>query len=137
MAYDNQNIFAKIIRGEMPCCKVYEDEHTLAFMDIMPQTAGHTLVIPKAEAVTLFDLAPEPMAHLMQAVQKVGLAVQKAMNIEGCTVFQHNGEAAGQTVHHIHFHIIPGSLMGLKGHAGEMGDLEAIQTIADKIKNCL
>lgn len=136
-SYDNQNIFAKILRGEIPCIKVYEDEHCLSFMDIMPQTDGHTLVIPKAEAVTLFDLDGEQLKHLMQTVQKVGLAVQKAMGIEGCSTFQHNGKAAGQSVDHIHFHVIPGSLMGLKGHAGQMGDMEQIQAIAEKIKQYL
>lgn len=134
--YDNDNIFAKILRGELPCIKVYEDEHTLAFMDIMPQREGHTLVIPKEAAVTLYQLSPEAALACMKTVQKVGPAVQKATGHEGSSIFQLNGAAAGQTVPHIHFHILPGSVLNidaLKGHAAEMADPEELKAIAAKI----
>lgn len=135
--YDNDNVFAKILRGEMPCIKVFEDEYTLAFMDIMPQTDGHTLVIPKEPAATIYDLSEEAALGCMKTVQKVGRAIHKAFNAGGSTVFQHNGKEAGQTVPHFHFHIFPGSLMGLKGHAVEMGDPEVLQHHAQKIIACL
>ncbi|MAC48604.1 HIT family protein [Oceanospirillum beijerinckii] len=140
MAYDTDNIFAKILRGEAPCIKVYEDEHTLAFMDIMPQMDGHTLVIPKQEAETLYDLSETSALACMKTVQHVGKAVAKAMNFEGTTIFQHNGKAAGQTVPHFHFHILPGPIFGakaLKGHAVEFADTDELQAIADKIIACL
>lgn len=131
--YDPDNIFAKIRRREIPCIPVYEDDHTLAFMDIMPQTDGHVLVIPKEDAETIFDLSEQAALACMKTVQLVGKAVQAAMGTGGSTVFQHNGKDAGQTVPHFHFHVFPGSLLGLKGHAVEMGDPELLQRTADKI----
>lgn len=138
MSYNDQNIFAKILRGDLPCIKVYEDDHTLAFMDIMPQAAGHTLVIPKAHAETLLDLAPEAAAHLIQTVQKVAAAVKTAMQTDGVVLMQLNGATAGQTVPHIHFHVIAGSIMDLRNaHAQQMGDQAQIAAYAEKIRAAL
>ena len=134
MAYDNQNIFAKIIRGEMPCFKVYEDAHTIAFMDIMPQAEGHTLVIPKEPAENIFDLSPEGGAALARTAQKVAAAVRKATDAPGILLAQLNGAAAGQTVFHIHFHIIPRtSGIDLALHAREKADFTKLKALAEKI----
>ena len=133
MSYDENNIFAKILRAEIPCAKVYEDGQTLAFMDIMPQAPGHTLVIPKEPAETLLDLSSEAASDLINKVQVVAKAVQKAMNAEGITIFQLNGASAGQTVPHIHFHVLPGSLFGTKKHASTMSDPTELAEIAARI----
>ena len=134
MAYDDQNIFAKILRGEIPCTKVYEDDRTLAFMDIMPQADGHTLVIPKEPAETLLDLSPESAAYTINIVQKVGNAIKKALGSDGIVLMQLNGSKAGQTVPHIHFHLIPSSIHELGRHASQMGDQEKIRQLAEKIR---
>jgi len=136
-SYDNDNIFAKILREEIPCITIFEDEHTLAFMDVMPQTDGHVLVISKEPASTLYDLSDEAALACIKTVKHVGQAVQKAMKTNGSTVFQHNGKDAGQTVPHFHIHVIPGSLFGIKGHAAEFADPEKLQAIAEKIIACL
>lgn len=134
MAYDPNNIFAKILRGEIPSVKVFEDTHTLAFMDIMPQADGHTLVIPKEPAENIFDLSPEGAAALVKTTQRVAKAVKKAMGAPGVMLAQLNGSAAGQTVFHIHFHIIPRSGgIDLKLHARQMEDPAKLKTFADKI----
>jgi histidine triad (HIT) family protein len=106
-AYDNQNIFAKILRGELPCYKVYEDEHTLAFLDIMPRTIGHTLVIPKAPARNIIDIKPDDLAHVARASQKIALAAMKAFNAGGVMIAQFSEPAAGQEVYHLHMHVMP------------------------------
>lgn len=137
MAYDQNNIFAKILRQEIPCIKVYEDEHTLAFMDIMPQADGHTLVIPKYEAVTLLDLPTSELTHTIQVVQKIALALEKSLDAKGIVLMQLSGEAAGQTVPHLHFHLIPSSIHTLKNHASDMGDQAQLQIFAEKIKAAL
>lgn len=134
MAYDDQNIFAKILRGEIPAIKIYEDEKTLAFMDIMPQADGHTLVIPKSPAITLLDLNPEDAAYTIQIVQKVARAIEKALERKGIVLMQLSGEEAGQTVPHIHFHLIPSSVHQLGKHASTMGDQDRIKALAEKIK---
>ena len=134
MAYDDQNIFAKILRGEIPAIKVYEDEKTLAFMDIMPQADGHTLVIPKSPAITLLDLNPEDAAYTIQIVQKVAKAIEKALDRKGIVLMQLSGEEAGQTVPHIHFHLIPSSIHQLGKHASTLGDQDQIKALAEKIK---
>jgi len=133
VSYDNENIFAKIIRGEFGCVKVYEDEKTLAFMDIMPQADGHTLIIAKESAETLTDLSDEGAAACIQTVKKIVEAVKVAMGVSAATVMQLNGPGAGQTVPHIHFHVIPGSILGAKTHAREMEDQEKLKGFADKI----
>ena len=107
MAYDTNNIFAKILRGEIPAAKVYEDARALAFMDAMPQTEGHTLVIPKSEAEDLFDVSPDVLAELIKTTQRIAKAVATAFNPDGVRLMQFSRPAAGQTVFHIHFHIIP------------------------------
>ena len=137
MSYDADNIFAKILRSELPCVKVYEDEQTLAFMDIMPQAEGHTLVIPKEPAETLMDLSAEGAASLINRVQLVARAVKKGLNSDGITVFQLNGAAAGQTVPHIHFHILPGSILGARTHASGMVEASILEPIAEKIRAAL
>jgi histidine triad (HIT) family protein len=117
VAYDSTNIFAKILRGEMPCWKVYEDDHALAFLDIFPQGPGHTLVIPKIAATNLLTFPSDAFGAYMASVQHVAQGVQKAFDAEGVTVFQFNGAAGGQTVFHLHFHIIPRHEgIGLIGH---------------------
>jgi histidine triad (HIT) family protein len=119
--YDPQNIFAKILHGEMPCLKVYEDAACLAFLDIFPQGPGHTLVIPKVAATNLLTMPTEALGPYVAGVQKVAQAVQIAFQAEGITVFQFNGAAGGQTVFHLHFHLIPRQEgVGLKGH-GQAG----------------
>ena len=138
MTYDPNNIFAKILRGEIPAHKVFEDAHTLAFMDIMPQADGHTLVIPKEGAANLFDLSPGMAAHLIQTTQTVARAVKSAMNAPGVMVMQLNGAEAGQTVFHIHFHIIPRwSGLDIKLHARGMADPTVLKSHAEKIRAAL
>ena len=139
MAYDSNNIFAKILRGEIPCTKVYEDEYTLAFMDIMPQADGHTLVITKEPAETILDLSAEAAAAWIHSVQKVSKAVKTAMGVDGFVLMQLNGVAAGQSVPHVHFHILPTSLGALmtRVHGAQMGDMQQIQGFAEKIKAVL
>ncbi|WOE40142.1 HIT family protein [Acinetobacter chinensis] len=137
MAYDNQNIFARILRGELPAIKVYEDDQVLAFMDIMPQADGHTLVIPKTAAVTLLDLPAENAAYTIQIVQKIARAMEKGLGVEGIVLMQLSGTAAGQTVPHVHFHLIPSSVHELGKHAIQMGDQEKITVLAEKIKAAL
>ncbi len=107
MPYDPNNVFAKILRGELPCVKVYEDEHTLAFMDIMPQTQGHTVVIPKEAARDMMDLSPEGAARLMQSTQKIARAAKTALAASAVTLIQRSGRDSGQTVFHVHFNVMP------------------------------
>lgn len=135
--YDDNNIFAKILRGELPAIKVYEDERVLAFMDIMPQADGHTLVIPKSKAVTLLDLPADDLSYTIQIVQKVAKAIEKALDSKGIVLMQLSGESAGQTVPHIHFHLIPSSIHQLGKHANQMGDQTHIAQLAEKIKAAL
>ncbi len=136
MAYDTNNIFAKILRGEIPCIKVFEDDHTLCFMDIMPQADGHALVISKQAATTLFELSDDAAGACMATVRKVGHAMKKGLGAEGIVLMQLNGEAAGQTVPHFHIHVIPGSIADLrKPHATGMGDMEKLKAWAEKIKD--
>jgi histidine triad (HIT) family protein len=134
MAYDPNNIFAKIVRGEAPCFKVYEDDKTLAFMDIMPQVEGHTLVITKEGAESIFDLSPDGAAALIKATKKVAAAVQEVTKAPGILLAQLNGQAAGQTVFHIHFHIMPRYHgIDLKIHARDKADFEKLKALAAKI----
>ena len=105
--YDPDNIFAKILRGEIPCHAVYEDEHSLAFMDVMPQSEGHTLVIPKVPSRNILDADPTTFMWLLPAVQKIAKAAKKAFHANGVQIVQFNEAGAGQTVFHLHFHVIP------------------------------
>ena len=134
MLYDDQNIFARIIRNELPAIKVYEDEQVLAFMDIMPQAEGHTLVVPKTPAITLLDLPPDAAAYTIQIVQKIAQAMKVALDVQGIVLMQLSGASAGQTVPHVHFHLIPSSVHELGKHALHMGDQEKIKALAEKIK---
>ena len=133
--YEEDNIFAKILRGEAPCVKIYEDADTLAFMDVMPQAEGHVLVIPKAEACDMMDLDSAMAQKLIVNVQKIARAVKSALGCPGVMLAQLNGSAAGQTVFHTHFHIIPrhdGVDLGF--HAKEIVAPEALEIIAEKIR---
>jgi histidine triad (HIT) family protein len=135
MAYDKNNIFARILRGELPSVKVYEDAETLAFMDIMPSTEGHTLVIPKEPAETVFDLSPDGAAAVMKTTQKVAKAVKKAFDCPGVMLVQLNGAASGQSVPHIHFHILPRQAgLDLKLHGRSMVDSKTLEPVAAKIR---
>jgi histidine triad (HIT) family protein len=134
MTYDPNNIFAKIVRGEAPCFKVYEDDKTLAFMDIMPQAEGHTLVIAKEGAESIFDVSAESAAALIKTTKKVAAAVKEVTHAPGIMLAQLNGAPAGQSVFHIHFHIIPRSGgIDLKLHAREKADFEKLKALAAKI----
>jgi len=106
-AYDAQNPFAKILRGEFPCYKVYEDDHVLAFLDIMPRCPGHTLVIPKAAARNILDIAPDDFAHVAGAAQKIARAAMTAFAADGITLQQFSEPAGGQVVFHLHVHVMP------------------------------
>jgi histidine triad (HIT) family protein len=138
MSYDTNNIFAKILRGEIPCHKVYEDEHTLAFMDVMPQADGHMLVIPKMPSRNLLDADPKALGALLASVQKVAQAAKQAFGAEGVLVQQFNEPAAGQTVFHLHFHVLP-RIAGvpLKPHSGTMADHGILAGHAAKIRAAL
>ncbi|PWL17805.1 HIT family protein [Falsochrobactrum shanghaiense] len=132
--YDNDNIFARILRGEIPSTRVYETDHVVAFMDVMPQGTGHTLVVPKAPSCNLLDAEPEVLAQAIQAVQKIANAVKKAFNADGVTVMQFNEPASGQTVYHLHFHVIPRfEGIPLKPHSGQMEDPAVLSANAEKI----
>ncbi len=134
MPYDPNNIFAKIVRGEAPCFKVFEDAHTIAFMDIMPQAEGHVLVIPKEGGETIFDISDAAAEALIKTTTKVAAAVKSVVKAPGVMLAQLNGEAAGQTVFHVHFHIIPRSAgADFKIHAREKADFEQLKTLAAKI----
>jgi len=138
MTYDSNNIFARILRGEIPAVKVYEDDKTLAFMDVMPQADGHVLVIPKEAAENILDLSHEGAAALMTTTQKIAKAIKKGLNAPGIMVAQLNGAAAGQSVLHVHFHIIPRSGgIDLKLHAREMEKPDRLKMLAEKIKAAL
>ena len=138
MVYDNDNIFAKILRGEAPAFKVYEDDFSLAFMDVMPQVAGHTLVIPKDPTEDIFYADPVILGHTMATVQKVGVAVKRAFDVPGIMLAQLNGKAAGQTVFHLHFHILPrAGGVDLKMHAGAVADFAELEVHAQRIKAAL
>lgn len=138
MAYDTTNIFARLLRGEIPSHRIYEDEHTIAIMDVMPQGVGHTLVLPKAPSRNLLDADPETLGALFKTVQKVAKAVRKAFDADGVVVSQFNEPAAGQTVFHLHVHIIPRfDGVDLKRHSMEMEKPEVLAANAEKIRAAL
>ena len=133
-AYDDQNIFAKILRGDLPCFKVYEDDETLAFMDIMPQSPGHVLVIPKTAATNLLSLSEQAALAVMATTHKIAPSIQKAMQAPGFMLAQLNGSEAGQTVPHFHMHIVPregGIDIGF--HARDVANMDELAEIAEKI----
>ncbi len=136
-SYDPNNIFAKILKGEMPAVKVMEDDIALAFMDVFPQSKGHTLVIPKdVTARNLLEMPTPKLGAYIERVQTVARAVEKALQPDGLVVSQFNGATAGQTVFHLHFHIIPRwEDAAMRQHAqGEMADIEELQKISNQIK---
>jgi histidine triad (HIT) family protein len=136
MAYDPNNIFAKILRGEIPCHKLYEDEDTLAFLDVMPRTEGHALVITKEKARDLFDIKPEALAKLMSVVQNLAPKIKQAVGADGVLIQQFNGAAAGQTVFHLHVHIVPiKEGVAMKPHAGQMEDRGKLAATAETIRS--
>ena len=138
MTYDDNNIFAKILRGEIPCQKIYETERVLAFMDVMPQAPGHVLVIPKGRVRNILDVTPDDLAHLIKQVQVIAKATKQAFEADGINVFQFNESAAGQTVFHLHFHVIPRyEGQPLRHHADTMEKPEVLSANADKIRAVL
>ncbi|OPH37182.1 HIT family protein [Moraxella equi] len=134
MTYDNTNIFAKILRGEIPCHKVYEDDKTLAFMDVMPQATGHVLVIPKCEAVELSDLPCEYACAVLKTAQKVITAQRTALGVDGIVQMQLNHAGAGQSVFHYHMHLIPTHVHELGKHESVMADQDELAELASKIR---
>jgi histidine triad (HIT) family protein len=136
MAYDQSNIFAKILRGEVPCVKVYDDDKTLAFMDVMPESDGHVLVVPKEPAENILDLSPEGLAAMMATTQKVARAVDKALQPGGILLKQYNRAPAGQSVFHVHFHIVPRHEgVPLAPHGKVMVQAAVLEPIAAKIRS--
>jgi histidine triad (HIT) family protein len=138
MTYDADNVFAKILRGEMPAQKVYETDDALAFMDIMPRADGHVLVIPKTPARNILDAAPDDLARLIRAVQHVAKGVKAAMEADGVTIQQFNESAGGQVVFHIHFHVIPRhDGQPLRRHTGQMADPASLKANAEAIRRAI
>lgn len=135
-AYDPDNIFAKILRGDMPSVKVWEDDDVLAFMDVFPQSEGHVLVVSKTStARNILEIEPEALARLTAAVQRTARAVEKALKPEGLSLMQFNGDAGGQTVFHLHFHIVPRwADRPMKGHGhAPMANAEQLKVLAQRI----
>lgn len=136
--YDPDNIFAKILRGELPCVKVYEDDVVLSFMDIFPQAPGHVLVVPKEAARNALEMSDEALAAAMVRVKRIGNAVKAALALDGIMIAQLNGAPAGQTVFHVHFHIIPRSEGAqLAMHAGGKADMDELAAQAKLIASSL
>ena len=136
--YDNDNIFAKLLRGEIPSIRLYEDEHAVAIMDVMPQAPGHVLVIPRAPSRNLLDADPDVLAKTIPVVQKLARAVKAAFDADGVFVGQFNEAAAGQTVYHLHFHVVPRHEgVEMKRHSDGMEDMEVLKANAEKILTAL
>jgi len=137
-SYDPNNIFAKILRGELPCYKVYEDDKALAFLDIMPRAPGHTLVLPKSPARNILDVAPDDLAHVMRVAQKVAKAAMAVFAAEGITIQQYNELAGGQVVFHLHVHVVPRHAgIALKPAASEKERPEVLAEHAAKLSAAL
>lgn len=138
MSYDNNNPFARILRGELPCVKVAEDDATVAIMDLMPQADGHVLVLPREPAAEIFDLSPESAAACMRMTQRIAIAVRDALQPDGIFIGQFNGRAAGQTVAHVHFHVIPRwEGVALRLHAHEIAESATLEALARRIREHL
>ena len=136
--YDNNNIFAKILRGELPAHKVFEDDKVFAFLDIMPRSPGHTLVIPKSPVRTILDIAPEDLAYLIKAIQTIARAAVKVFSADGLTIQQFNEPAGGQVVFHLHVHVIPRKIgMALKPPASVKEDPAVLSDQALKLAAAL
>lgn len=137
-AYDPSNVFAKILRGELPCHKLYEDAETFALMDIMPRVEGHCLVIPKKPARNILDVDAQSLAAVSLTTQKLAKASMKAFEAQGVTIQQFNESAGGQVVFHLHFHILPRfNGVALRPHTGQMEDNAVLAANAEKIKAAL
>ena len=137
-AYDSNNIFAKILRGEMPAHRIAEDNAALAFMDIMPRTDGHVLVIPKAPARNIFDITPEALAAMQAMVKRIAIATSTAMAADGVSIWQANEEAGGQVVFHFHTHVLPRwEGVELRRPEGQMADSGILKAQAEKIRAAL
>lgn len=137
-AYDDSNVFAKILRGELPSHKLYEDAKTLALMDIMPRGDGHCLVIPRKPARNILDVEPDSLAAVMRTTQKLARAVTKAFGADGVTIQQFNEPAGGQIVFHLHIHVIPRfDGVSLRPHTGQMADQAGLAANAEKIRAAL
>ena len=137
-AYDDSNIFAKILRGEVPCYNVYEDDVALAFLDIMPQADGHILVLPKWPARNILDADPGMLGKLMARVQTLARATKEALAADGITILQYNEPAGGQTVFHLHFHIVPRwTGVALRPHTGTLEKPEVLESFRTKITAAL
>ncbi|MBN8911712.1 MAG: HIT family protein [Rhizobiales bacterium] len=138
MAYDTNNVFAKILRGEIPAHKVLENDDVIVFMDVMPQGPGHTLVVPKAASRNLLDADPAVLARLLPIVQRVARAVKDAFAADGVSVFQYNEAAGGQSVFHLHIHVVPRfDGVPLKPHSGTMEDNAVLAANAEKLRKAL
>ncbi|MBX4895390.1 HIT family protein [Rhizobium bangladeshense] len=137
-AYDDNNIFAKILRGEIPSHRIYEDQYTVAFMDVMPQAPGHVLVVPKAPSRNILDADPTTLTQAITVVQKVANAVKDVFDADGVFIAQFNEPAAGQTVFHLHFHVIPRhESTALRPHSGKMEDGAVLAAHAEKLRAAL
>ena len=135
MSYDPKNIFAKILRGEIPCHKVYEDADAIVFMDVMPQSTGHALVVPKAASRNVLDADPKVLAKILPLVQKVAIAAKEVFKADGITIMQFNEPAGGQTVFHLHYHVIPRfDGVALRAHTGKMEDGAVLAANAEKLR---
>lgn len=133
-AYNSDNIFTKILRGEIPSHKIYEDDDVYAFMDVMPQGQGHCLVIPKQGSRNILDADAAVLAKLIAATQKIAIAAKKAFNADGVSIMQFNEPAGGQTVFHLHFHVIPRfDGIALKPHSGKMEEQDVLRENCEKI----
>ena len=138
MTYDTHNVFAKILRGEIPSARVHEDSHTIAFMDVMPQATGHTLVVPRALSRNLLDADPAELAHILPVVQRIARAARTAFAADGITILQYNEAAGGQSVFHLHFHVIPRfDGLALKAHSGRMEQPDVLAAHAQKLRDAL
>ena len=137
MSYDNNNIFAKILRDEIPAERLYEDEHTLAFMDIMPRADGHALVIPKTPARNMLDASPEQLAACLKTAQTLARVMMKAFDADGIVIQQFNEAAAGQEVFHLHYHVLPRKAGVPLRPPGNMEDVDVIKGFAEQIRQAL
>ena len=138
MTYDTNNVFAKILRGEIPSHKVFEDDDVIAFMDVMPQAPGHTLVVPKAASRNLLDADPAVLGKLLPIAQKVARAVKEAFAADGVSVFQYNEAAGGQSVFHLHIHVVPRHEgVTLRRHSDTMEDQAVLAANAEKVRTAL
>ncbi|MGO4573061.1 HIT family protein [Microvirga sp. 2TAF3] len=135
MSYDDNNIFARILRNELPCHKVYETDHVLAFMDVMPRSEGHVLVIPKAKARSIFDIDQSDLHHVFSAVQQISRAAREIMKADGVSIIQSNESAGGQVVFHMHVHVIPRwEGIELRPHSSVMEKADVLADVAERYR---